>query len=294
VGEILREAIRRAEQVEIASAFVKESGLSALIEPLEQMLQRGGPLVIIYGLDFCITDSEAAVRLLRLSEQYGQLEHYAYSAWNLATSHSFHPKLYIMRHDGNQATVVVGSSNLTRGGLWENIEANAVLVGTTVDQPIRQALDVFQRIRAFDGLFVPSEAYLEAYKALRRRALRTMPREKPPRELAPAYRLLKQKEELLPGTVPTQKRLIVDAIKSLRRGPSDWIHIDNITRLAEARARALNLDFKWDTFSNSLRGRFNSHTVGKGGDDLFERRGGVSGRFGQYRLTERGESYQGR
>ena len=58
----------------------------------------------------------------------------------------FHPKIYLV-DKGARRVVYVGSSNLTRGGLQENVEACIRLEAAPDAAPIREASD------AFDGLF---------------------------------------------------------------------------------------------------------------------------------------------
>ena len=42
----------------------------------------------------------------------------------------YHPKLYLLKGD-EDATCIIGSSNLTEGGLKKNVEVNAIIEGTT-------------------------------------------------------------------------------------------------------------------------------------------------------------------
>ena len=42
-----------------------------------------------------------------------------------------------------------------------------------------------------------------------------------------------------------------------------WIRLNDIVDEAGRLARQRNVDFKWDTFHNTVRGRFNTQTKGK-------------------------------
>lgn len=294
VGGVISAALQTADVGRIATAFMKRSGFGIVASAVEGVLAGGGEIYLVYGLDFHITDPGVIADLVDLANGYARLSHTAYSDWGLATAQTFHPKLYIATREDGEATVVVGSSNLTAGGLRSNVEANTVIVGRVADRPIAEAIRVFTRIQKTPDLFVPSEAYLERYRSLYHRARRTSAATRPPRELAAAYRELKRHEQRLPGPSPTQKRLIIDAIKELRAGSDEYVHLREITAAAERLARRAGADFDWRTFRNSVRGRLNEHTLGKGGDSLFERYGGVEGRQGRYRLTDAGEAYQSR
>ena len=294
-GDELLSSLAWATDVRIATAFAKGSGVTRIIDPLAQILSKGGKVHVVYGLDFHITDPEAIERFRELADQYPDtLAHHAYSEWALAISHAFHPKLYICTDPVGNARVLVGSSNLTTGGLWANTEANVVIAGSKNEPVITEAHAIFTRITNRQSLFVPDQDYMERYRALHRRAAKVRLDTKPPRHLAAAYTELKSLEERLPGTRPTQKRVIVDAIRNLSSGGSEFVHLQDIGREAERLARAAVAEFDWSTFANSVRGRLNEHTLGKGGEDLFERMGGVQGRSGRYRLTDAGLHYAGR
>ena len=294
-GDELLASLEQATQVRIATAFAKASGVSRLWDALRRVLSDGGELHVVYGLDFHITDPDAMQRFKELADDYPQsLTHHAYSEWGLALSQAFHPKLYICADAAKNTRVLVGSSNLTGGGLWDNDEANVVIAGTEREPVIADALAIFGRISNRPSLFVPDQEYIDCYRVLHRRAARARLTSKPPRHLSAAYVELKTLEERLPGPTPTQKRLVIEAIKNLTTGGEGYVHLRDITPEAERLARVAGVEFDWSTFSNSVRGRLNENTLGKGKEDLFERRGGLTGRTGEYRLTEFGRRYEGR
>ena len=291
-GDELIESLQWATDVRIATAFAMKSGVARLITPLEDVLSRGGTLTVVYGLDFHTTDPEAMNRFLRLAESHPSVAHYVYSDWALSTRQTFHPKLYICSNPQGDVQVLVGSSNLSGGGLWTNVEASALISGTANEPPIVDANAVFGRILGTEGLFRPDREYIDDYRRLRKKAALAPLTAEPPPELADEYKEFKRREFRLPGSRPTQTRLVIEAIKRL--GDKDgWVHLRDIYREAEHLARESKAEFDWDTFKNSIRGRINEHTLGRG-DDLFERSGGVQGRQGIYRLTDAGHSYDGR
>lgn len=295
VLEVLAEKLRGARDVRIATAFAKQSGVTKVANGVERVLKNGGEVCVVYGLDFCITDPDAIRMFVELSASYEHCSQFAYSEWGLAWSHAFHPKLYILAQKAI-THVIAGSSNLTGGGLETNVEVNVVISGRATEPPIKQANAIFGRILNSPKLFQPNEGYIAKYATLYKSAVKTGLTERPPRGLGAEYRELKQSEEEL-GAQPTLRWFIVKAMETLERRSSDeegWLRLRDITEEAERLARQRNVDFKWDTFDNTVRGRFNTHTKGKGGDDLFERKGGVKGREGRYRLTNNGRRYGGR
>lgn len=195
-GDELLESLEWASDVRIATAFAKGSGVSKLLGSFERVLSRGGEIQVVYGLDFRITDPEAIDEFHRLADANpGSVKHYAYSDWGLALSHSFHPKLYVCASSEGNAHVLLGSSNLTRGGLWDNFEVNAAIAGTLNDPAIIQARNRFDAALAHDGCFTPTPEYVDAYRELRRKALAVPFFPEPPEELAADYQAIKRLEQ---------------------------------------------------------------------------------------------------
>jgi HKD family nuclease len=99
-------------------AWAKESGLQHIRDPLRKFRARGGTARILLGID----TGGASVEGL----------HAAISDFDFATvlhdhaSGTFHPKLYIINGEA-VSVIVIGSSNLTRGGLFANYEAGVRL-----------------------------------------------------------------------------------------------------------------------------------------------------------------------
>ncbi len=198
-GDELLASLAWASDVRIATAFAKGSGVSRIIDPLAQILAKGGEVHVVYGLDFHITDPEAMEEFTRLAEEYSEVSHYTYSKWGLALNHAFHPKLYICADRTGSAQVMVGSSNLTRAGLWDNVETNTVVTGASDELAVVDARNVFNRISEAPTLFVPDMEYIEAYREVYERAALVPLTSEPPAELASAYEEIKRLEERLPG-----------------------------------------------------------------------------------------------
>lgn len=104
--------------VDIAVAWVRESGLRHLRNSLESFLRRGGNLRFVVGVDLDNTSKEGLAALLSL-ESIGAAS--TYINHNEAGA-VFHPKLYLFRND-EAAKLIVGSNNITEAGLFRNTEA---------------------------------------------------------------------------------------------------------------------------------------------------------------------------
>ena len=218
-GDEIIKSLKWATDVRIGTAFAMKSGVSQLIKPLEEVLSRGGKLRVVYGLDFHTTDPRAMGMFLKLAESHPSVTHYVYSDWALSIGQRFHPKLYICANQQGNTQVLVGSSNLSIGGLWKNVETSALIRGTASDLPIIEANAVFKRILDTDA---PTREYIDRYGEFRKKAMKAPLTAEPPPNLADEYEELKRHEFRLPGSRPTQKRLIIEAIKTLECGDG-WV-----------------------------------------------------------------------
>jgi HKD family nuclease len=291
--DALGRLVRGSSRVRMATAFLKTSGWGLVKDDIAALLARQGSLEVIFGLDFRLTEPKAVQALMELSSGCPSVTFFAFSDSLSDDVPTFHPKLYIGDSGDGLASAMVGSSNLTRGGMESNLEANLLIEGRTAESPIADLVSLYDRFRNRDSVFVPDPEYLALYAEVFQR-VRKRGREALRESQTEAHLVtLRRREELLPGTVPTQRGLVVQAIRDIA-GSASWAHWKDIAAWVETRARELGLDFKWDTLGNSVRGRLNEDTLGKGGDGLFERQGGVSGRHGKYRLSEAGQQYRGR
>ncbi len=112
-----------------AVAFAKQSGnYPDLLQVMKKFALDGGSIRITVGADTFGgnakgTEYVAIENLLQSLEHHGDVKIYLYHEENNRT---FHPKIYIFSND-NGAKVIIGSSNWTSGGFWNNVEANVIL-----------------------------------------------------------------------------------------------------------------------------------------------------------------------
>jgi len=138
-GDVSIESLEQASDIRIASAFVTDSALRRILDPLERALTRGASVTVMYGLDGHITEPEVIERLLELQRNYSRVSQYVHLGWKNVVNQKFHTKLYIAKSEV-EVRVLLGSSNLTRAGLWEHIEANVFLQGSPTDNALLGAL----------------------------------------------------------------------------------------------------------------------------------------------------------
>ena len=120
LGSVLGDGLADPERTRFwaAVAWAKRSGLSRLAPPLEAFRARGGTSELVIGVD----EGGATVEGLQLAIS---LFDQAFIFHDPGTR-TFHPKLYVVESD-SRATAIVGSGNLTRGGLYTNYECSLVL-----------------------------------------------------------------------------------------------------------------------------------------------------------------------
>ncbi|WP_409591726.1 restriction endonuclease PLD domain-containing protein [Vibrio jasicida] len=117
--KILKEMLDNAQDVYIAVAFLKLSGLELIKENLEKILDGNGNINLIVGLDLYVTEPKALYELFDLCQLNTKLKVFLYSSKNS----TFHPKMYASRRN-DKSSVLIGSANLTNGGLSTNVEAS--------------------------------------------------------------------------------------------------------------------------------------------------------------------------
>lgn len=117
--EELRQAAARhsSGRLQFAVAWVNEQGASLLLDATSSEIPR---LEAIIGINNQGTTVEGLLRLLEATERLQLLHQHP------LVMVTFHPKAYCF-DDGSSGTLVVGSSNLTVGGLDSNLEVSLVL-----------------------------------------------------------------------------------------------------------------------------------------------------------------------
>jgi len=117
--EAIAEVLEDAETIFVAVAFLKKEGARFLGNLLEARLEDGASAAVIVGLDFYLTAPEALAKMLRLQDVNDRLRVFVAGGG----SGTFHPKAYVGRgREGIRC--LIGSANLTGGGLGGNVEAS--------------------------------------------------------------------------------------------------------------------------------------------------------------------------
>jgi HKD family nuclease len=103
-----------------AAAYAQESYEQLVGNALRNFVKKGGDVEAIIGVDSRGTSAKALKELLKIC---GPSNVFVYH--NPANG-TFHPKFYILSDD-KSASIIVGSSNLTLGGIANNFEVNMAI-----------------------------------------------------------------------------------------------------------------------------------------------------------------------
>ena len=123
-----------ADEVIFCVAFLKNSGLQFLTEKLKTQVKS---CTFYIGTDFYLTEPIALRKLF-------QDGHTVYITKKERTT--YHPKIFYFKKD-NEINVLIGSTNLTSGGLETNIEASFAItttINSSIDNEFKQLLDSLQ------------------------------------------------------------------------------------------------------------------------------------------------------
>ena len=131
--EAIIDASRGAASCSGIFAFASRGGVDSLIgDPEIQDFLRESPMSLLVGID-AVTTRNTLVRLRELEQELERLD---VLIFRNPTAALFHPKVARFEYPDGRRTMIVGSGNLTPGGLRQNIEAFSVMraaVGETLD-----------------------------------------------------------------------------------------------------------------------------------------------------------------
>lgn len=134
----------------IAVAFAKNSGVLRIKDALERFRKRGGKVNAYVGVDLGGTSYEA-LTALRLHTDSLNVVH-------SEKGQTFHVKIYQFIGE-DKGLVVVGSHNLTGGGLWTNFESSVFI---PVDRPsatekelLNGLKDYIEKLTSLQDSFMP-------------------------------------------------------------------------------------------------------------------------------------------
>ncbi|WP_090255736.1 DUF3427 domain-containing protein [Ectothiorhodospira marina] len=163
-------SIHRADAIEMAVAFIKNTGLRLLLPDLQEALNREAtgrsPACIrILTSDYLdITDPQALRALMLLQEQGAQVRVYQ------SRGGSFHLKAYLFAGsqdaDTHWGCAFIGSSNISRQALQQGLEWN-YRINYPGDKGFLEAREHFQALFNDPATVALSDEWIDAYDARR-------------------------------------------------------------------------------------------------------------------------------
>ena len=122
LGDHLKRALTQEwTHFRAAVAFIKRSGTRHIVPALRAFAQDGDTEIIV-GIDHQGSSLEGLRDLLEAVSPNGRIV-----VFHNTLHHTFHPKVYLFRA-ADKAEVIIGSGNLTEGGLYTNYEASVRIV----------------------------------------------------------------------------------------------------------------------------------------------------------------------
>jgi len=135
--DLLSRSVNRFDSVYLVAAFAKASGVSILFDALRNYINSGGAVVAAIGVDQQGTSQQGLELLLQAGAQV--------FIFHNPGAETFHPKYYLFRRDVQEGVAIVGSSNLTRGGLYENFEFSVRIDHDLTTPSDAHLFDIFLR-----------------------------------------------------------------------------------------------------------------------------------------------------
>lgn len=149
--------IDNSDEIIICVAFLKLSGLSKIIDKLKE---KKGKCLFYIGTDFYLTEPTALRELFNCGHTVFITK---------KEKCTYHPKIFYFRK-GNNISMIIGSANLTSGGLETNIEASFQIdteLNSNIDNDIRSLISSFNEFSnpiKNDQIISEYESRYNAYK----------------------------------------------------------------------------------------------------------------------------------
>ncbi|MGV3623646.1 MAG: DUF3427 domain-containing protein [Archangium sp.] len=148
--DVVREGLGWANEAAFAISFTRCSGLGLLIDPLKEMVERKGSARLLTSTYQCITQPEALESLLRVK---------GLGVFLQDGPTGFHSKFWLF-NTAASGECWAGSSNLSKGGLSDNLEWN---LRSRDPEVIRQTRRQFDSLLTRHDVRPLSQQLIDAY-----------------------------------------------------------------------------------------------------------------------------------
>ncbi|MES2478684.1 MAG: phospholipase D-like domain-containing protein [Bacteroidota bacterium] len=155
------ECFKDADEVWMATAFLKSSGLTLLLPSISKHIRSDKPITIVTGQHFALTEPKALYTLHHLFEK--KINALLYLDKAEIKSQVFHPKLFVFRY-GKKALIISGSANITSGGLTSNNEFSICIETETFSVQWKEVNQYFGDITDVVNANLASLAIIKLYE----------------------------------------------------------------------------------------------------------------------------------
>lgn len=155
---ILNQFIINAKEISMEIAFVRQSGFNLLKSSFKKFFSNGGKLKLLAGEDFHLTEPQALGSFLKLGAQIKVYKTLGFT---------YHPKSWIFFLNDGSYIVIIGSSNLSKNALTNNIEINVSFSGQSQDSIIKGSLDYFNSLWNNPLTIKVNNSYIRNYAKIR-------------------------------------------------------------------------------------------------------------------------------
>lgn len=146
--EYLLKCFESAEQIWLATAFFKTSGLKLLLPAIKKYIEANKPINIIVGQNFGLTEPQALITIFNLFEKKANANLFLDKAEDKTTV--FHPKLFLFKNN-DRGIIISGSANITKGGLTTNQEVSLVSHTKSSSKDWKASIKYFKSITSKDN-----------------------------------------------------------------------------------------------------------------------------------------------
>lgn len=159
--DVILQNFEEADEIWMATAFLKSSGLNLLFSSIKKHIQQNKPIHIIAGQNFGLTEPEA---LRKLFDEFGTHPKAKFYLDKAEGNQSiFHPKLFLFKK-GSNGIIISGSANITKGGLTKNKEASLFVESSISSSNWKEVIKYYEEICKKDNADSLSLMIINRYK----------------------------------------------------------------------------------------------------------------------------------
>jgi HKD family nuclease len=204
--DVLKPSLSKANEIKFAVAFAKYSGFALIEDVIKECLEDGGKAEFLLGLDFRTTEPRVLRILDTMAKNGLNIKLFCFSDPLINDMPVYHPKIYLVRKR-DVSVISIGSSNLTSGGLKDNVEVNAVIRAHSREEVVSDIYGIYNRLKFQEGRFEPDLAYIdgyeEAYNTIQKKSIEALKERRSKNRI----KELKKRERTLPKPRPTKYEL---------------------------------------------------------------------------------------